>query len=170
VICFGLASALLFPSIAMEVEPSEQEEVVLIGTPAMARPAQPVVEAGPSRLPSRALVVDDSMVVADVVTALLRRTGWTVDVANTVDAALEHVRGVPYDLVVCDVCMPDGGGPAVYYAATTRRPDLTGRFLFITGNMDDPEPWRFLAKIRAHVLEKPFTGRALRQALIKVIA
>ena len=53
------------------------------------------VEAGPARLPSRALVVDDSMVVADVVTALLRRTGWTVDVANTVDAALEHVRGVP---------------------------------------------------------------------------
>ena len=49
------------------------------------------VEAGPARLPSRALVVDDSMVVADVVTALLRRTGWTVDVANTVDAALEHV-------------------------------------------------------------------------------
>ena len=62
------------------------------------------------------------------------------------------------------------GGPAVYYAATTRRPDLTNRFLFITGNVDDPEPWRFLAKIRAHVLEKPFTGRALRHALIKVIA
>jgi len=60
--------------------------------------------------------------------------------------------------------------PAVYYAATTRRPDLASRFLFITGNMDDPEPWRFLAKIRAHVLEKPFTGRALRHALIKVIA
>ena len=71
------------------------------------------VEGGPSHLPSRALVVDDSMVVADVVTALLRRTGWTVDVANSVDAALEHVRSVAYDLVVCDVCMPDGGGPAV---------------------------------------------------------
>src|SRR5512134_1899979 len=117
-----------------------------------------------------ALVVDDSLGVAEELTTLLRRTGWTVDVATSVDAALEHVRGVPYDLVVCDVCMPDGGGPAVYYAATTRRPDLTNRFLFITGNVDDPEPWRFLAKIRAHVLEKPFTGRALRHALIKVIA
>ena len=161
-ISFWLASALLLPSIAMEARSSEQELA--------AYPAQAGAESGPSRLPSRALVVDDSMVVADVVTALLRRTGWTVDVANTVDAALEHVRGVSYDLVVCDVCMPDGGGPAVYYAATTRRPDLASRFLFITGNMDDPEPWRFLAKIRAHVLEKPFTGRALRHALIKVIA
>ena len=36
-------------------------------------------------VPVRALVVDDSMVVADVVTALLRRTGWTVDVATSVE-------------------------------------------------------------------------------------
>ena len=158
-----LASALLFSCAVMDSRSSDPEDAVVTSVEA--------VGPSPSRaLPSRALVVDDSMVVADVVTALLRRTGWTVDVANTVDAALEHVRTVPYDLVVCDVCMPDGGGPAVYYAAITRRPDLAGRFLFITGNMDDPEPWRFLAKIRAHVLEKPFTGRALRHALIKVIA
>jgi len=169
----ALASGLLPYHFVMEAEIPDPEETVLIGAPgATASAAQPSGPAEPvaNRLPSRALVVDDSMVVADVVTALLRRTGWTVDVANSVDAALEHVRGVPYDLVVCDVCMPDGGGPAVYYAATTRRPDLINRFLFITGNIDDPEPWRFLAKIRAHVLEKPFTGRALRQALIKVIA
>lgn len=153
----------------MEANGSKRQDAALIGSPTAAGPAS-ATEPAPTRLPSRALVVDDSLVVADVVTALLRRTGWTVDVATSVDAALEHVRGVPYDLVVCDVCMPDGGGPAVYYAATTRRPDLTNRFLFITGNVDDPEPWRFLAKIRAHVLEKPFTGRALRHALIKVIA
>ena len=153
----------------------EEERVLPEESPVTALPgvggrtsAAPDVTA--TRLPSRALVVDDSLVVADVVTALLRRTGWTVDVATSVDRALEHVHGVPYDLVVCDVCMPDGGGPAVYYATITRRPDLANRFLFITGNVDDPGPWRFLAKIRAHVLEKPFTGRALRSALIKVIA
>ncbi len=153
----------------MEEHGTKGEDVALIG----ASPAtwqSHGTESAPTRLPSRALVVDDSLVVAEVVTTLLRRTGWTVDVATSVDAALEHVRRVPYDLVVCDVCMPDGGGPAVYYAATTRRPDLTNRFLFITGNVDDAEPWRFLAKIRAHVLEKPFTGRALRHALIQVIA
>jgi two-component system NtrC family sensor kinase len=155
----------------MEANGSKREDVALLKAPPVPWQGQPTMEpAAPTRLPSRALVVDDSLVVAEVVTTLLRRTGWTVDVATSVDAALEHVRGVPYDLVVCDVCMPDGGGPAVYYAATTRRPDLTNRFLFITGNVDDPEPWRFLAKIRAHVLEKPFTGRALRHALIKVIA
>ena len=153
----------------MERELPEPNEETLIDEPVVGCQTQATVEPAASRLPSRALVVDDSLVVADVVTALLRRTGWTVDVATTVDAALEYVRGVPYDLVVCDVCMPNGGGPAVYYATITRRPDLTNRFLFITGNVDDPEPWRFLAKIRAHVLEKPFTGRALRHALIKVI-
>jgi CheY-like chemotaxis protein len=166
---FALASGLLGYWAVMETPGSEREETIWAGTPSVVCQGQPA-EPAPTRLPSRALVVDDSLVVADVVTALLRRTGWTVDVATTVDAALEHVRGVPYDLVVCDVCMPDGGGPAVYYATITRRPDLANRFLFITGNMDDPEPWRFLAKIRAHVLEKPFTGRALRHALIKVIA
>jgi len=164
----ALASALLPLWLVMERERPDPEEAALIPAPATA--CQTAVDGTAARLPSRALVVDDSLVVADVVTALLRRTGWTVDVATSVDAALDHVRGVPYDLVVCDVCMPDGGGPAVYYATITRRPDLANRFLFITGNVDDPEPWRFLAKIRAHVLEKPFTGRALRHALIKVIA
>ncbi len=164
-----LASALLSYGHIMEASNSNRQDLALFGSPTEVG-AAPGIEPPPTRLPSRALVVDDSLVVAEVVTTLLRRTGWTVDVATSVDAALEHVRGVPYDLVVCDVCMPDGGGPAVYYAATTRRPDLTNRFLFITGNVDDPEPWRFLAKIRAHVLEKPFTGRALRHALIKVIA
>jgi CheY-like chemotaxis protein len=163
---WALASALLVYGFVMEEERVRPEErPVSAGGRTSAAP-----DAAATRLPSRALVVDDSLVVADVVTALLRRTGWTVDVATSVDRALEHVHGVPYDLVVCDVCMPDGGGPAVYYATITRRPDLANRFLFITGNVDDPGPWRFLAKIRAHVLEKPFTGRALRNALIKVIA
>ena len=149
------------------MRPEELDETAM---PSAAGHVSPAADGAARRLPSRALVVDDSLVVADVVTALLRRTGWTVDVATSVDRALEHVHGVPYDLVVCDVCMPDGGGPAVYYATIARRPDLASRFLFITGNVDDPGPWRFLAKIRAHVLEKPFTGRALRSALIKVIA
>jgi CheY-like chemotaxis protein len=161
---------LLFYCSVMEDERVEPEESELIATRGVACQTSAAPEASATRLPSRALVVDDSLVVADVVTALLRRTGWTVDVATSVDRALEHVHGVPYDLVVCDVCMPDGGGPAVYYATIARRPDLASRFLFITGNVDDPGPWRFLAKIRAHVLEKPFTGRALRSALIKVIA
>jgi CheY-like chemotaxis protein len=165
-----VASALLIYCPVMERErmrPEEREETAM---PGVACHAAVAPDSATRRLPSRALVVDDSLVVADVVTALLRRTGWTVDVATSVDRALEHVHGVPYDLVVCDVCMPDGGGPAVYYATIARRPDLASRFLFITGNVDDPGPWRFLAKIRAHVLEKPFTGRALRNALIKVIA
>ncbi|HJR01987.1 MAG TPA: response regulator, partial [Methylomirabilota bacterium] len=68
------------------------EHVALIGSSPAAWQA---TEPGPTRLPSRALVVDDSLVVAEVVTTLLRRTGWTVDVATSVDAALEHVRGVP---------------------------------------------------------------------------
>jgi len=122
----------------MEDNDPKGEDIALIGASPATWQSQ-ATESAPTRLPSRALVVDDSLVVAEVVTTLLRRTGWTVDVATSVDAALEHVRGVPYDLVVCDVCMPDGGGPAVYYAATTRRPDLTNRFLFITGNVDDAD-------------------------------
>lgn len=122
------------------------------------------------RLPSRALVVDDACVVTDLVTTLLRRTGWRVDAATSVKEALEHIREAPFDLIVCDVCMPDGGGEALYNAAISERCELADRFLFITGNKANPEPWRFLTRIRAHVLEKPFTVETLREALVKVIA
>src|SRR5258705_13921389 len=128
----------------MEDNETRGEHVALIGSSPAAWQA---TEPGPTRLPSRALVVDDSLVVAEVVTTLLRRTGWRVDVATSVDAALEHVRGGPYDLGVCHVSMPDGGGPSGYYAATTRRPDPTNPLLRTTGNANDAEPCRFPATI-----------------------
>ena len=63
----------------MEDNETRGEHVALIGS----SPATWQAEPGPTRLPSRALVVDDSLVVAEVVTTLLRRTGWTVDVATS---------------------------------------------------------------------------------------
>src|SRR5437763_1139669 len=55
---------------------------------------------------SRLLVVDDDLRSARVIAELLRRSGYSVDVAGGGAEALERVRSEPPDLMVLDYEMP----------------------------------------------------------------
>ena len=61
----------------------------------------------------RILVVDDQRTVAEMTAGLLRNLGHQVQVALDGEAALEHLRAAPFDLVVCDIMMPGMDGYAV---------------------------------------------------------
>ena len=117
-----------------------------------------------------ALVVDDEPGVIDLVTTLLRQAGWQVDVATGGRDALARLRAARYDVVLSDVRMPEGGGEALYRAATSERGDLAGRFLFMTGDTANLDAWRFLEETHVPVIEKPFTAQALLSAVDRVAA
>jgi len=58
----------------------------------------------------RILVVDDEPAVARALSALARSFGYEVDVAESVEAALQRFAGAPYDVVLTDLMMgPEGG-------------------------------------------------------------
>jgi PAS domain S-box-containing protein len=103
-----------------------------------------------------ALLVEDEPGVVDLVTMLLRDTGWRVDVATGGRVGLEFVRSSRYDLVISDVRMPDGGGAEFYRNALVVDPTLDGRFVFITGDTANVPAWEFLRATGQPVLEKPF--------------
>ena len=138
-------------------------------------PTTPVVEpAGPAAraLPAgvfgfgrRALVVDDEPGMVELVTTLLKDTGWQVEVAATGRSALERVRATHFDVVLSDIRMPDGSGEEFYHAAVLDQPGLAKRFVFMTGDTANPAPWRFVEEVQAPVLEKPFTADSLFAAL-----
>ena len=57
----------------------------------------------------RLLVVDDEESMLDFLGLLFREEGWSVDTARSVAEARERLSG-DYDLVLCDILMPDGNG------------------------------------------------------------
>jgi hypothetical protein len=69
----------------MEENETQGDHVALIGSSPAAWQSQ-ATEPAPTRLPSRALVVDDSLVVAEVVTTLLRRTSAKFPISASASA------------------------------------------------------------------------------------
>ena len=74
----------------------------------------PVAPRGPDNadVPT-VLVVDDESVVREVVVKYLRREGYRTLEAGDGDVAVALVEHEHPDLVVLDLAMPGGGGPAV---------------------------------------------------------
>jgi two-component system NtrC family sensor kinase len=118
----------------------------------------------------RVLVVDDEPAVVELVTSVLDRQGWRVDVASGGRAGLERLEQARYDLVLSDIRMPEIDGADFYRAAVAQRHELAERFLFITGDTANAEARRFLQDTRVPVLETPFTPQALLRAVEQLSA
>jgi CheY-like chemotaxis protein len=67
-----------------------------------------------------------------------------------------------FDLILCDVMMPDLTGVDVYAAAQTLEPGLEERIVFITGGAFTPQASEFMARIPNRRLNKPFSAEAVR--------
>jgi CheY-like chemotaxis protein len=115
------------------------------------------------------LLVDDEVGVVKAFARLLRRDGYHVDIAANGRQALESLHERDYDLILCDIRMPELDGPGLYQALALDRPYLLKRFLFLTGDTLSPEVVTFLQEADVPHLTKPFgaaQGRhAVRQAL-----
>jgi len=58
----------------------------------------------------RLLVVEDEKDIAQLTRENLRRSGFTVDVAESLEDARAASAAVPYDLILLDLMLPDGDG------------------------------------------------------------
>ncbi|HEX3528928.1 MAG TPA: sigma-54 dependent transcriptional regulator [Thermoanaerobaculia bacterium] len=56
------------------------------------------------------LIVDDEGSILDFLSLLFQQEGYEVDTARTVEEARHALGHATYDLVLCDVMMPDGNG------------------------------------------------------------
>ena len=115
----------------------------------------------PSKLaPSRILVVDDEPMIIKSLQRLLK--GHQVSVATSGREALAILEQQDYDLVVCDLIMPDLTGIDVYQEVQRLRPGDEARIVFITGGAFTPETAAFLQSIPNVWIEKPFDFKAVR--------
>ncbi|MCK6545036.1 response regulator [Myxococcota bacterium] len=122
-------------------------------------PAAPV-ELGDRR--ARILVVDDEPVIA----ATMRRAleGYDLYVVTSGRDALELCRGMPFDLVLCDLMMPDLTGMDLYEELRRDARGLEKQIVFMTGGAFTERARRFLAHVPW--VGKPFDVDEL-QALVQ---
>lgn len=121
----------------------------------------------PDRGAPRVLVVDDEPAVAQVISLLLRRAGFTVVTAGSGQDAM-HLLDDPFDAMVLDLRLPGMRGDAFYYAASARQPWLASRALFLTGDITE-QAEEVIAQTGCRFMRKPFDMHAMIDAVRAMI-
>lgn len=110
---------------------------------------------------TRILIVDDEPGVARSLQRALR--GHDVSVALSGRDAVEQLtHDAGYDVVFCDLMMPDMSGMELYELASQVRPGLEERMIFMTGGAFTSRAQAFLESIPNQWFEKPFDIRLVQ--------
>lgn len=112
----------------------------------------------------RLLAIDDEPTMCQIFTRALRSIARVTTAGNVADAAA-LLEQQTFDVVICDVNMPAGGGPAVRDHIERLQPALLERTLYVTGGVTSEDKVAFVESIRDRLLEKPFTVRDLQDAV-----
>ena len=115
-------------------------------------------------------MVDDEPVIGSVLKRILGTAHDVTVVDHGRDALSLLDAGAEFDVVLCDVVMPEVSGPQVYEAARRRHPRLADRFVFITGDALHEKSRCFLASIENPVLTKPFEIGPLRELVRRLVS
>ncbi len=128
-------------------------------------PSRPFASS-PDPRRGRILVIDDDPMVA----AAVRRTlsqDHDIVTSNRTEQALELLRrGERFDVILCDVMMPNMTGVDFWHELERFAPEDTRRVVFLTGGAFAPQARQFLESVPNLHIDKPFVPEQLR-ALVR---
>ena len=161
-------------SISVESQPGQGTVFrVVLPVPAEAStgraPSSPDTPPAVTRIAQTILIVDDEPGIANALAHLLRRDGHTVDTAANGQIALTKLHTQAYDLILCDLRMPELDGPGLYQALQQQHPHLLRRVIFLTGDTLSEEARTFLEQTEVSRLSKPFRAAEVRQLIQHVL-
>ena len=119
--------------------------------------------------PRRVLVLDDERSIRLLLEKWLRGAGYEPVVATTGEEALDLVRGGPFDAILCDHRMAGMNGTEVFDAVVAVRPELGKRFVFMSGDVLNPQLRAFVQERGVGLLAKPFDLDTVHRTLGAVL-
>lgn len=111
------------------------------------------------------LVIDDEPAIGRILNKVLAgHAVTTVTAARDALALLEDGRR--YDVILCDLMMPEMSGMDFHCELDRRFPDLARRVVFISGGAFTPAAHAYLDRVPNERLAKPFQPQQIR-ALVR---
>ncbi len=111
--------------------------------------------AAPGAPRLRLLVVDDEVALGRTLAVALADE-FDITLAASGREAIATLGEKPFDVILCDLMMPDVSGMDVYERMERQAPELTRRFVFVTGGAFTERARAFVERVAAPVVEKPF--------------
>jgi two-component system NtrC family sensor kinase len=153
----GTTAHVTLPVVASEASERPSPE-------ASARPEAPSQTAG-----GAILLIDDELGVQKALGRLLQRRGHAVTIASNGREGLLALEAHTYEVILCDMRMPDLDGPGFYRELERRYPDLLSRTIFLTGDTLTQEAQVFFAQVDRPRLIKPFNIQDVRRVIEQVL-
>ena len=161
-------------TLSVRSQPGEGSTFSII-LPATSREATTMATPPPKASPNvenlapglRIYIIDDEVRVARALERMLKGADVTVETDSR--AALRHLEdGAHYDVIICDLMMPDLTGMELYKALVSAESPLCPRFLFVTGGAVSIAAESFLEREDIHCVFKPVMPGPLRQTLNEI--
>jgi len=123
-----------------------------------------------TRPPSRSahiLIIDDESLAAKALGRMLRE--HRVEIADHAPTGMKMAIENHYDVIFCDLMMPELSGMAVYASVLRENPESAAKMVFITGGTFTEEARSFATFHAAHCLFKPFDGQLVKATVERML-
>jgi len=120
--------------------------------------------------PLSVLVIDDEADVVEMIGEVLRADGHLVATAHSGVAALQEIEGQHFDIILSDLRMPNLDGHRLFEILERRRPELSARVAFVTGDTMSPQARSFLKNSGRPYIEKPVRPEEIRKLVGELVA
>lgn len=123
---------------------------------------------GPRKRP-RVLVIDDEPLLCALLEEMLA-IHYDVVVAASPIAGLEQLQREHFDVILCDLMMPELTGMDLYERVAAEGTGKDERFIFVTGGAFSERARSFLATTRRPQVKKPFRQEDVVDAIESILA
>src|SRR4029078_9380225 len=113
------------------------------------------------------LIVDDELGMRQFLTHLFQREGHVVRVAENGHDALEKIRHLAPDLIICDITMPDMSGVDLLREVRALLPDVEVVMMTAFANVDTARQSFLLGAY--DFVQKPFDNDLLKETVARAL-
>ena len=120
-----------------------------------------------TNLTTRILVVDDEVSMTDFLRLLLEEEGYDVSVASSMTEGRAQIGSQNFDLVLCDIMMPDGNGLDLLKEVKAR--DTRSSVIMMTAYTSTKSAIEAMRLGAYHYVSKPFDVEELKVVIQKAL-